>query len=193
MDKEYIFKQIFNIMKESFPENELREYEPQKRVFNKTNYHYIISQETMANGGKYIENKEMQEDGRNGEKTETEGDIKGFLSFWSLCGFNFIEHVAVKKDYRGQGIGTELIRNYFKQNNLKTILEVETPTNSIKTKRIKFYEKLGFKLNFYFYSQPSLKKGLQGVPMYIMSYPEELNFREFINLREELYKNIYFA
>ncbi len=166
MNKSNNFNQIFNIMKEAFPVSEIRDYKSQEAVFEKYNYNIITSK-------------------------GTDGKIRGFLSFWKLESFNFIEHIAVKEEFRGNGIGANLINTYLLQNPLLTILEVEVPNDEIKRRRINFYKRAQFYLNLYFYSQPSFVKGIQDIPMYIMSYPSPINFNEFIFLREKIYKNIY--
>lgn len=158
--------QVFAIMKESFPEDEFRAYIDQKNILKDTRY------------------KLISEDDLN-------GNILGFLTFWELKLFNFVEHIAVKPNLRGKGLGSNLIRKYLDQSNGLTVLEVELPNDKIKVRRIKFYENLGFKLNLYFYNQPSFIKGNEDVPMYIMSFPNYLNLDEFIYIRKDLNKYIY--
>lgn len=167
MNKDSEFEQIFNIMEQSFPKSEIREYEEQKIILNNDKYHIITSK-------------------------SPNGDINGFLTFWNLESVNFIEHIAVKDTFRGKGIGSRLICKYLSETCLPTILEVEAPLNETAVRRIKFYEKSGFYLNLYFYSQPSFVKGGLSIPMYIMSSPNKINFNEFILLRKEIYKKIYF-
>ena len=167
MDKDCEFNQIFTIMEEAFPREEIRSYKNQKNVFGQKNYSIITSK-------------------------DSNGNINGFLSFWKLKSINFIEHIAVKEEFRGNGIGSNLVNTYLLQHKSPTILEVEAPLNEINTRRINFYKRAGFYLNLYFYSQPSFIKGRPDVPMYIMSYLKQINFREFSHLRDEIYKHIYF-
>lgn len=61
-------------------------------------------------------------------------------------GYAFIEDIAVKKDFRGNGIGNELIKKsiqWAKQNNLCGLM-LETQDNNLLACR--FYKKCGFKL-----------------------------------------------
>lgn len=161
------FDQIFKIMEKSFPKGEFRKYQDQKALFNDPKYNIIV-------------------------QNNSEGDVVGFLSFWVLDNLNFIEHIAVRPDLKGRGVGSCLVNKYlYKYDQQLTVLEVEIPSNEVGIKRIEFYKKLKFNLNMYYYNSPTLCPGTPSIPMYIMSYPKELDFIEFIKVRETLYKNIY--
>ena len=163
------FNQIFEIMTEAFPESEYRSYEEQKRLLLKDFYKIVL------------------------HKNEN-NDIIAFILYWQFNDFVFVEHVAINKYYRGQGIGSRLLREFIKNNNKKLIiLEVELPKDETSKKRISFYKKLGFNLNLYPYEQLPLRSGYDNIPMHIMSYPREINEDEFINIRNKLYKDIYKA
>lgn len=68
------------------------------------------------------------------------------LMYAELPDFIFIDYLFVSKDARGEGLGSKLI-NKLKDKNKPIILEVE-PVNyedSDSEKRLKFYQKQGFK------------------------------------------------
>lgn len=70
----------------------------------------------------------------------------GFLTGFSYYSEVTINNLVVKKDYRGQGIGTKLIRKveeYFKNKGFNNINLV---TNDFQAP--KFYKKCGFELEF---------------------------------------------
>ena len=165
MRKNYTLIQMFKIMKEAFPRSELRPYSEQEKLFNTGKYKIIINEDS--------------------------GIVRGFLNFWCLNNINFIEYIAVKSEFRGMGIGSEMIKRYLSENTRPTVLEVEIPLDGMKERRIKFYERLGFNLNFYFYNQPSFERWPSDVSMYMMSYPNRLTFRDFVHVKEEIYKNVY--
>lgn len=65
--------------------------------------------------------------------------------------FLFIPWYAVRKEYRGEGIGTKALQELKKEKKKDIILEVENEKNTenqkeleIIQKRIRFYERLGF-------------------------------------------------
>ncbi len=163
------FDEIFKIMDESFPNNEMRTYEGQKNLLNNDKYH--VSVENNNNGA-----------------------LVGFLAYWILKNCVFFEHLAVSKNFRGKGIGTKIIKNNLK--NLKDIkkfifLEVEPPDSEISKKRINFYKRLGFNLNKFYYEQPPLRKTEKAQHLLIMSYPTLIDEKTFVDYKREIYDNIY--
>ena len=160
------FKSLYKIMEKSFPSIERRNYEDQKELFNHSMYKVI------------------------GYKDE-EDNVCAFLAYWNLEDFNFIEHFAVDDSLRGNGIGTMLFKNYLSNTDKQTILEVELPEDIISSRRIKYYERLGMKLNDYDYLQPPLQKGNKLFPLKIMSYNKKLKYDKFYEFRNKIYKNVY--
>lgn len=163
------FDEIFNLMQTSFPENEFRTFENQKNLLQNPHYKII----TIKN-----ENN----------------NIIAFLAFWSFENFNFIEHLAVSPSCRGKGTGTKIVSDFMKENSLKSIiLEIEPPVTEISIKRLKFYEKLGFKLNNYEYFQLPLRENHSPLKLNLMSYPEKLTPTEFENIKNKIYSEVYKA
>jgi len=93
----------------------------------------------------------------------------GFITYWTFAEYTYIEHFAIRESMRGYGIGDYALRSLCKEHN-DMVLEVEPPVDDISRKRIRFYERLGFKCNQQFeYRQPSYAEGLPEVEMGIMS------------------------
>ena len=108
---------------------------------------------------------------------DNEADV-GFITIWDFPEFIFIEHLAIDEEKRAGGYGSktiELIKQVYKKS---IILEAEAPETEQQIKRIRFYDRQGFKMNSYDYEQPSYHGG-EGVPLKILSYPELLNQEEF--------------
>ncbi len=163
------FEKIFGLMQTSFPENEFRTFENQKNLLKNPHYK-IITKENEKN------------------------DIIAFLAFWSFENFNFIEHLAVDPSCRGKGTGTKIVSDFIKENSSKPIiLEIEPPTDEISIKRLKFYEKLGFKLNNYEYFQIPLRENQTPFKLNLMSYPEKLTPEEFENIKNKIHSKAYRA
>lgn len=160
------FDSLYKIMEDSFPSIERRTYDEQKSLFNNDIYNVIG----------YIDEC---------------GSVLAFLAFWKFNNFNFIEHFAVNNSLRGKGVGTTLLKKYLDNNNNLTVLEVELPEDNISTRRIKYYERIGMKLNEYDYLQPPLQEGKPLLPLKIMSYEKYIEHREFIELRNVLYRSVY--
>ena len=160
-----IFKKIWKIYTEAFPSDEKRSLKEQIKLF--LNPNYILY------------------------SIEIGKEVAGLLGIWKFQEFVFIEHLAVRKDLRGQGIGTRILKNFLKGESQNIILEVERPRNKISKKRIKFFKKCGFKLNRYNYIQPPYDKNKKPVPMYLISFPDFIKKREYDTIKTTLYKEVY--
>lgn len=160
------FKEVFNLMQESFPEVEYRTYENQKKLLKNPNYELL-------------------------EFRDDFGKLMAFMAVWNLPTFKFIEHLAVSKECRGMGIGSKIMREFIEKSNSKIILEIEIPKDEITTKRLRFYEKLGFNMNEFEYTQLPLREKAPIIPMAILSYPEKLSREEFLNIRNILHSGVY--
>lgn len=138
------FDEVFSIMKRSFPQEEMRNYEGQKALLNRDDY-FIKT---------YIH----------------EQQLAGFCAYYTCGEFIYIEHLACNPEVRGLGIGTKIVQSILTDfNDQIIILEVEPPVDKVTKKRVRFYEKLGFILNPYYHFQPSLNEGMDGVELKIMS------------------------
>ena len=82
IDKEE-FDKVYTIMEEAFPDNERRSYEGQKSLLSLPNYKIHVMKDIS--------------------------DIKAFVAIWDLDDYIFIEHFAVNKNYRNQGLGSKII------------------------------------------------------------------------------------
>jgi len=115
----------------------------------------------------------------------------GFVSLWIFDDFVFVEHLAIDEDKRSGGYGSKTVEKIKDAYKLPVILEAEAPETEQQIKRIRFYKRLGFFVNDFYYEQPSYHGG-EGVPLKILSYPESISQNEFENFvrvtREWVYK-----
>ncbi|HHY31088.1 MAG TPA: GNAT family N-acetyltransferase [Syntrophaceticus sp.] len=162
MNKE--FQELWKIYQYSFPASERRDLQHQKQILDNPLYHIMPL---------YAEQK-----------------LNGFLAFWNLKSFIFIEHLAIKKELRGKGYGSKAIERLISKYP-KIVLEVEKPDTCNARRRISFYERLGFILNLYPYLQPPYNPRMHPVPLFLMSFPHKLNKGEFRQTKDILYKRVY--
>ncbi len=146
------FDLVFSKMTAAFPYEERRDISDQKECLNNNFFKFseIFDKETVV----------------------------GFIAFWNFPEFVFIEHIAIDEDKRAGGYGSktiELVKESYKK---PIILEAEAPETEQQIKRIRFYDRLGFKINSYDYEQPSYHGGVD-VPLKILSYPELISQEEF--------------
>lgn len=106
----------------------------------------------------------------------------GFIFWWDFENFQYIDHFAVTKTKRNNGYGAKILKEFIKSNFKPTLLEVELPNSPINKRRIKFYERLGFKLNLHEYKVPSSVDNRK-IDLLVMSYPKVIskeNLNKFI-------------
>ncbi|MBR6825133.1 MAG: GNAT family N-acetyltransferase [Oscillospiraceae bacterium] len=178
------FPKVFAIMAESFPIEEYRPYEGQLA---------LLEREEYALWGATLPCKSSKLQGftqSKGAGTQQE-DLHGFLAVWNLKEFLFLEHFAVRKDCRNSGLGARLLQELQKCYQLPVILEVEPPIDGLSCRRVGFYERNGFFLNPYPYTQPSLGLGREPIPLQLMSSLAPLTEVEFRSARDTLYEKVY--
>ncbi|MGN1421877.1 MAG: GNAT family N-acetyltransferase [Oscillospiraceae bacterium] len=160
------FARLFEIMEYSFPEDERRDFEEQFGEFSKPFFHSMC----------------YEPDG-----------IAGFMNYWDLGSFVYLEHFAVARELRGNGLGARLMDEFFSLiGGRPVILEAEPPElNETARRRVAFYERLGFSLNPHEYYQPPYKPGGRPVRLVIMSAPKALSEEEFFRARTVLYRDAY--
>lgn len=160
------FDEMYKIMEQSFPPDERRTCEGQKAILDEDNYRVYIY-----------------------EKDEK---IVAFFTVWFLEGFVFAEHFAVDENYRGEGIGTGLIKSVLASVDVPVVLEIELESSSQTAKRRgDYYRRLGFNVSLYEYQQPSYGEGKEAIPMHLVSYPDALCEDEFLKYKKIIYKEIY--
>ncbi len=160
------FDLVFSKMTAAFPYEERRDILDQKECLNNNFFKFF-------------------------EIFDNETDV-GFIALWDFPEFVFIEHIAIDEKKRAGGYGSksiELVKETYKK---IIILEAEAPETEQQIKRIRFYDRLGFKINSYNYEQPSYHGG-ESVPLKILSFPKLIDKEEFDlfikRTRENGYKN----
>lgn len=137
------FIKIYDIMKESFPYDEIRSFEAQEKLLEHKNYKILTLEEN--------------------------NDLLGFLAIWYFADFIFLEHFAISPNHRNKGLGNKILQELQNYSSKKIILEVEHPTTDISIKRIDFYKRCGFNLFDFDYIMPAYSKNHKDVPLMIMS------------------------
>lgn len=94
----------------------------------------------------------------------------GFITYWRFAGYIYVEHFAVVESMRSRKIGYFTMRHVMEHINPNILLEVELPTDDLTTRRVRFYEKLGFKAwQDIDYLQPPYSDNLPATPLVLMS------------------------
>jgi ribosomal protein S18 acetylase RimI-like enzyme len=93
----------------------------------------------------------------------------GFIIWWEIDEWLFIEHFAIAPHTRGGGHGTAVMQYYLERAKGKMLLEVELPLTDEAQRRISFYERLGFVLISAVHRQPSYREPGVDYPMALMA------------------------
>ncbi len=160
-----VFDEVFAIMQASFPTDEYRPYDEQKALLRHPRYRLV----TLTEKGRVI----------------------AFAATYSFPTFLFVEHLAVAQTHRNRGLGARLLAQLQRENDRRLCLEVELPENALSRRRIGFYERNGFTLNDYPYTQPPISKGRHPVPLRLMSTGGALTEATFETIRDTLYREVY--
>lgn len=97
----------------------------------------------------------------------------GFISWWRLKGFVYVEHFAIDPRERSHGFGAKSMERFCEMHRGSTVvLEVEPDGSTpMASRRIAFYERCGFNSHTGFdYMQPPYSPGLSSVPLMLMSW-----------------------
>ena len=143
------FKEFWQIYAESFPLCERRDYEQQVAVLNKPGYELDIY---------FLEEK-----------------LSSFISYWKSDEFIFVEHLAIATEYQGKGLGSSLLKPFIEKQTVPVILEIEPPIDQITTRRLRFYQSLGFVINVHHHFQPPFHVNDNPLHLNILTYPDPIN------------------
>ncbi|PWV48375.1 GNAT family N-acetyltransferase [Chitinophaga sp. S165] len=114
----------------------------------------------------------------------------GFVFYWQLTDFVFVEHFAIALEMRGSGIGSRVMR-LMEQKYPRIVLEVEPPHSDDAVRRIRFYEGLGFKAYAYPYLQPPYQVGGAPLNMLLMQKGMSPEEHTFTKINSEIYLEVY--
>lgn len=156
------FDLFYPLLKTSFPENELLPQDIHLKLF---------SQPTFF--GRQYKN------------------FSAFTIGYQFETYLFLELFMVQAHLRNQGIGKEFLLEVIQNASTPILLEVEHPTDDLSKRRIEFYKRLGFHLNICDYKMPRFDKEHGGVPLYLMSYPNQLTEEEINNYTKKIHQDVY--
>jgi GNAT superfamily N-acetyltransferase len=115
----------------------------------------------------------------------------GFITEWVFEAFVYVEHFAIDETARNGGFGAAAMKQFIEQVTQPVVLEVELPTDELSTRRIGFYERLGFIPDHHAYQQPPYNKGGSWLPMRLMTYGRIDLEKSFDSVKACLYKVVY--
>ncbi len=143
------YDEFYKIYKVSFPVFEQRNKEQQEYAFNHDNYFL--------------------------DYTVDDDKFLSFIAYWDFNKYIYIEHLAVNPDYRGENIGSRVLREFIESKNKVILLEIDPLTTDIALKRFRFYERLGFQENIYPHFHPPYDKHYPAHELIVLSYGHQID------------------
>ena len=137
----------------SFPINEQRTPEQQAEAFADTRYRLLA-----------------WHDGKS---------LIAFMGCWTLSQCLYVEHFAVEQTQRGKGTGSAPLSRFCRETATTIILEIDPPDDDISRRRLRFYERIGFRHNGFSHLHPPYRQGFTAHSLHIMSYPRLLTDSEY--------------
>lgn len=119
------------------------------------------------------------------------GEFVGFISYWLLPEFIYLEHFAIHPHIRSHGVGRQVLQLIQKRYpEEKMLLEAEPPIEEIPMRRIRFYQRMGFELSDIPYIQPPYRKGGDTCPLKIMTlrFGREVMIEDLDTIRKHAYR-----
>ncbi|MEG1660128.1 MAG: GNAT family N-acetyltransferase [Bacteroides sp.] len=117
----------------------------------------------------------------------------GFITYWDLGSFYYIEHFAINPSLRNGGYGKKALQHLCKKLQRPIVLEVEPPIEEMAQRRIKFYQRQGFLLWEKEYRQPPYKAGDDFLPLHLMVYGNLVCDKDFDEIKTRIHREVYKA
>lgn len=105
----------------------------------------------------------------------------GFIFFWKLESFIFIEHFAIDEKHRNKNYGSKIISkvlsNYY---DFTILLEIDPPNKEIAIRRLNFYKRLGFVENNLVHYNLPYQNSLEDYRLELLSSNRAISKEEYL-------------
>lgn len=156
-----MFSAAWELYCHSFPRNERRSLAHQQTAFRSEHYRMEIFTEQ----DKFV----------------------GLIGYWTFNEYVYVEHLAVNPALRSGGYGSRIVSKFLSSTNRTIILEIEQVTDNLTARRLRFYERLGFRINPYDHIQPLYHEDDPvGFHLTILSYPDPITPELYAQFDQEL-------
>lgn len=162
---EETFDEIFPLLEAAFPVTELRIREDQRNLLQEEYYRLY--------------------------GVRKDGVFAAVFATWEIEDFLYIEHFAVKEEFRNGGYGGSLLDTLLEEKGRPMVLEVEVPEDAMTRRRVGFYERHGLVYNDYPYLQPPMRKGQGMLPLRFMTKPSAIDNKTYERYKKQIYKYVY--
>lgn len=156
-----LFASLWEIYENSFPYAERRTPAHQRTALRSADYHMNA----------YAE----------------DGAVAGLIGYWEFPDYLYVEHLAVNPELRGSGHGSRIMRELIGSTDKTIILEIEPVEDEATARRLRFYEKLGFRTNPYRHPQHRYHEDdPDDLLLTILSYPDPISAQTYERFNRDL-------
>lgn len=120
-----------------------------------------------------------------------EDSLVGFITYWDLGRFCYIEHFAILPAVRNRGYGREVLCWLKNRLCCPIVLEAECPVEEMACRRIAFYQRQGFLLWQSEYLQPPYRPGDNFFPLRLMVYGALDEAADFSHVKQTIHRVVY--
>jgi len=157
-----LFAPVWEIYQHSFPLSEQRTLPHQQTALRSSDFHFMIYQEKNI--------------------------IIGFIGYWEFEDYLYIEHYAINPALRGGGYGSRILRDLIRHTQRTIILEIDEVKDELSTRRLHFYQRLGFVMNPYLHPLHRYREDTehQDATLHILTYPQTIDAATYERFRRDL-------
>ena len=157
------FGEVWHLYQNSFPVCEQRTLDHQITAFKADRFHLDV----------YLDGE----------------TLVGFIGYWDFDDYLYIEHYAINSDLRGGGWGSRILEALQKTAGKTIILEIDEVVDEISTRRLRFYQRLGFVVNPYIHPlhrYRDIETEHQNARLVIMTYPGTIDPQTYERFNRDL-------
>lgn len=116
------------------------------------------------------------------------GEIVGIACYWLFEEYLYIEHYAINPALRSGGYGSRILRELIESTSRIVILEIDEVVDETSTRRLQFYQRLGFHENPYHHPLPQYRDDAEhsDALLTILTYPRAIDEATYARFDREL-------
>lgn len=112
--------------------------------------------------------------------------LAAFIGVWDFDGYIYIEHFAVNPLLRGQGLGTELLKEFIDKTEKIVLLEIDPLVDEVSRARLRFYERCGFYVNTFEHQHPPYRKEFDPHRLIVLTTQRTISKEEYLRFNDDL-------
>lgn len=112
--------------------------------------------------------------------------LAAFIDVWDFDSYIYIEHFAVNPLLRGQGLGTQLLKEFIENSQKIVLLEIDPLVDEVSRARLRFYERCGFYVNPFEHQHPPYRKEFDPHRLIVLTTQRTISKEEYLRFNDDL-------